>query len=183
MTILALDLSKRSTGWALWGDPMPKPVSGTWSLGSELTSAGRSFLKLHQCMNDLYQIHAYDIVIYEEPIALGPGAHQTNRDTVFTLIGLAAHVDSYCEAKGVRKVRSVNQSSWRRHFIGSMKRGTKTKQLKEYAMERCAQLGMTPQKHDEAEAIGVLDYMCEMERIMPPWRSQEVLRQPLGSVA
>lgn len=182
-TILALDLSKRSTGWALWSPEMSKPVSGTWSLGSELTSAGRSFLRLHQCMNDLYQIHPFEIVIYEEPLNLGPGAGVTNKDTIFALMGLAAHVDSYCEAKGVRKVRSVNQSSWRRHFIGSMKRGTKTKQLKEYAMERCAQLGMTPQKHDEAEAIGVLDYMCEMERIMPPWRSQEVLRQPLGSVA
>ena len=133
--------------------------------------------------SDLYQAYPFDIVYYEEPIALGPGAHRTNRDTVFTLIGLAAHADSFFEAKNVRKYRSVNQSSWRRHFIGSMKRGTKTKQLKEYAMERCAQLGMTPQKHDEAEAIGVLDYMCEMERIMPPWRSQEVLRQPLGSVA
>lgn len=182
-TILAMDLSKRSTGWALWSPEMSKPVSGTWSLGSELTSAGRSFLRLHQCMNDLYQIHPFEIVIYEEPLNLGPGAGVTNKDTIFALMGLAAHVDSYCEAKGVRKVRSVNQSSWRRHFIGSMKRGTKTKQLKEYAMERCAQLGMTPQKHDEAEAIGVLDYMCEMERITPPWRAHEVLRQPLGSAA
>lgn len=32
-TILALDLSKRSTGFALWGDSMAKPVSGIWSLG------------------------------------------------------------------------------------------------------------------------------------------------------
>ena len=84
---------------------MSKPVSGTWSLGSELTSAGRSFLRLHQCMNDLYQIHPFEIVIYEEPLNLGPGAGVTNKDTIFALMGLAAHVDSYCEAKGVRKVR------------------------------------------------------------------------------
>lgn len=182
-TILALDLSKRSTGFALWGTSMAKPVSGTWSLGSELTSAGRSFLRLHQCMNDLYQIHPFEIVIYEEPLNLGPGAGVTNKDTIFTLIGLAAHVDSYCEAKGVRKVRSVNQSSWRRHFIGSMKRGTKTKQLKEYAMERCQQLGFKPQRHDEAEAIGILSYMCAMEGIVPAWEAHEILRQPLGSAA
>lgn len=182
-TILAMDLSKRSTGWALWQTEMARPVSGTWSLGSELTSAGRTFLRLHQCMNDLYQVHPFDIVIYEEPLSLDSGKLLTNKDTTFVLMGLATHVDSYCEAKNIRKVRSVNQSSWRRHFIGSMKRGTKTKQLKEYAVERCHQLGLKPEKHDEAEAIGVLDYMCEMERIMPPWRAGEVLRQPLGSAA
>lgn len=181
--LLALDLSKTCTGFALWNETMEKPLTGSWSLGSQLTCAGRTFLALHRNLNDLYQAYPFDIVYYEEPIALGPGAHQTNRDTVFTLIGLAAHADSFFEAKNVRKYRSVNQSSWRRHFIGSMKRGTKTKQLKEYAIERCQQLGFTPQKHDEAEALGVLDYMCEMERIIPPWRANEVLRQPLGSAA
>lgn len=179
-TILGMDLSKRSTGWALWSDTMSRPVSGIWSLGSELTSAGRAFLKLHQCMNDLYAVHPFDVVIYEEPLRLGPNAGFTNADTMFVLTGLACHVDSFCEAKNVRKYRSVNNSSWRRHFIGSMKRGTKTTQLKALAMERCQQLGLRPSKHDEADALGLLDYMCEMEAITPPWRANEVLRPPLG---
>lgn len=179
-TILGMDLSKRSTGWALWSDTMSKPVSGIWSLGSELTSSGRAFLKLHQCMNDLYTVHPFDIVIYESPLNLDSGKLVTNADTTELLVGLACHVDSFAEAKNVRKYRKVNQSTWRRHFIGSMKRGTKTPQLKAYAMERCQQLGLNPSKHDEAEAIGILDYMCEMEAITPPWRANEVLRPPLS---
>lgn len=158
---------------------MPVPGSGIWSLGSELTSAGVAFLRLHQNMNDLFSVHPFDIVVYEEPLNLGPHAGFTNRDTLFVLTGLAAHVDSFCEAKGVRKVRSVNNATWRRHFIGKMKRGTKSKTLKDYAMERCAQLGLSPKKHDDADAYGILDYMCEMEGIMPPWRANEVLRPPL----
>lgn len=182
-TILSLDLSKRSTGFALWSDSMARPVSGTWTLGSELTSAGRTFLKLHQCMNDLYQVHPFDIVIYEEPLRLGPKSGITNAETMFVLTGLACHVDSFCEARNVRKYRKANNASWRRHFLGPMKRGTKTTHLKALAMERCAQLGLRPSKHDEADALGLLDYMCEMERIIPPWRANEVLRRPLGSAA
>lgn len=179
-TILSLDLSKRSTGFALWSDSMERPVSGTWSLGSELTCAGRSFVRLHQHMNDLYRVHPFDIVVYEKPLNLGPHAGFTNADTMFVLIGLAAHVDSFCEARSVRKVRDANNASWRRHFLGPMKRGTKTTHLKALAMERCAQLGLRPSKHDEADALGLLDYMCEMEGIIPPWRANEVLRPPLG---
>lgn len=181
--ILSMDLSKRSTGWALWDDTMPKPVSGLWSLGSELTPAGRSFLRLHQAMNDLWQVTPFDIVVYEEPLNLGPHAGFTNRDTIFVLTGLAAHVDSFCEARAIRKVRSVNNVSWRRHFLGPMKRGTKRVRLKELAMERCRQLGLSPAKDDEADALGVLDYMCDLEGIMPPWRKNEVLRPPLGRVS
>lgn len=174
-TILALDLSKRSTGWALWSIDQARPVSGVWSLGSELTSAGTVFLNLHQRMNELYSVSPYDTVIYEEPLNLDSGKLLTNKDTTFLLMGLATHVDSFCEAKRIRKYRSINNSSWRRHFIGRMKRGTKTPDLKAFAMERCRQLGLRPSKHDEADALGILDYMCECERIIPPWRKDEVL--------
>lgn len=178
-TILALDLSKASTGFAIWSEGQAKPVSGLWSLGSSLTSAGTAFGRLHMNMSDLYRVSPFDIVIYEEPLNLDSGKLLTNKETTFLLIGLAAHVDSFCEAKGVRKYRCVNQSSWRRHFFGSFNRGTKRGTLKALAMERCRQLGMQPRKDDEADAIGVLDYMCEMEGIMPPWRAGEVLRPML----
>lgn len=179
-TILALDLSKSSTGFALWETSMARPVSGTWSLGSSMTTTGQACINLHQRLNDLYSVSPFDIVIYESPLNLDSGKLVTSADTTFLLIGLAVHVDSFSEAKRIRKYRCVNQTTWRRHFIGSMKRGTKTTQLKAYSMERCSQLGFNPAKHDEAEAIGILDFMCEMEGIIPPWRANEVLRPPLG---
>jgi len=179
-TILALDLSKSSTGFALWDTAASRPVSGTWLLGSSMTTTGQACINLHQRLNDLYSVSPFDTVIYESPLNLDSSKLVTNADTTFLLIGLAVHVDSFCEAKRVRKYRCVNQTTWRRHFIGSMKRGTKTVQWKAYAMERCIQLGFRPAKHDEAEALGVLDYMCEMEGIVPPWRRDEVLRPPLS---
>lgn len=179
-SFLALDLSGKATGWAFWNGESARPVSGIWSLTNALTDHGTMFMNLHQRMNDHFKLMPADIVFYEEPISLGPGAVQTNRDTVFTLIGLAAHVDSFCAAKSVRKLRSVNQKSWRRHFIGSMRRDVKTKALKAYAVERCHQLGIRPSRHDEAEAIGILSYACAMEDIVPPWEAGEVLRVPLG---
>ena len=180
-TILALDLSKRSTGWALWSDTQARPVSGTWVLGSELTSAGTVFLNLHQRMNELYMVSPFDVVIYEEPLNLDSGKLITTKETTFVLMGLATHVDSFCEAKRIRKYRSVNQSTWRRYFIGKMKRGTKTVDLKAFSMERCRQLGLRPAKHDEAEALGILSYMCDCEGIRPPWERDEVLRPALGA--
>ncbi|HEX7852081.1 MAG TPA: hypothetical protein VF503_00110 [Sphingobium sp.] len=180
-SILALDLSTKSTGWALWTGESERPVSGTWALANAMTDHGMVFMKLHQRMNDLYTVSPFEFVLYEEPLNLGPGSGVTNKDTIHSLIGLAAHVDSFCAAKRVRKCRSINQSSWRRHFLGPMKRGTKSKTLKEYALERCAQLGLSPSKHDEAEALGILSYACAMENIVPPWERDEVLRQPLGT--
>jgi hypothetical protein len=179
-TYLGLDLSKRATGFAVWSDDQPRPFSGVWSLGSEITPAGRTFLNLHKELNGLYSVSPFDVVTYEKPLNLGPGAGFTNADTIFVLMGLAAHVDSFCEAKRVRRYRDVNNSTWRRHYIGAMKRGTKTIDLKDYAMRRCRELGLNPSKHDEAEAIGILDYSISLDGILPPWRADHVLTQQMG---
>jgi hypothetical protein len=181
-SLLALDLSKTSTGYAIWTPGSDRPVSGTWKLGSDMTTAGMVFINLHRQMSELYSVSPFDNVLYEEPLNLGPHSGFTNKDTIFLLVGLAAHVDSFCEAKRLRKYRCINNSSWRRTFLGKMKRGTKTKQLKDYAFERCHQLGFRPANADEADALGILDHMCELERIIPPWRANEVLRQPLGAL-
>jgi len=181
MRFLALDLSKRSTGFAIWDDTMERPILGCWELGSELTSAGTSFIRLHQRMNDLHMVTPFDNVLYETPLNLGPGAGITNADTIFALVGLAAHVDSFCEAKSVRKYRTANMSSWRGHFLGSIPRGPikdrfgnklKRKPIdwKSLSMERAREFGMEPRRHDEAEAFGILDYQVDLEGITPPWR-------------
>jgi len=74
--------------------------------------------------------------------------------------------------------RSVPMATWRRHFLGKMPRATKSAELKDLAMQRCRQLGFKPAKHDEAEAIGLLDYACDQLQIVPYWN--QVLRAPLG---
>lgn len=50
-----------------------------------------------------------------------------------------------------------------------MPRGTKTPDLKAMAMRRCRELGFRVNKHDEAEAIGLLDYQLSLDGANRPW--------------
>lgn len=180
MRIVALDLSKRSAGWACWSKDDQQAFSGSWVLGSEFTSKGRTFGALHQRLSEINSLGRIDAIFYEKPLNLGPASGTTNADTIDVLIGLAMHAESWGDAMGCRIIRAVHQASWRRSFIGSMKRGTKSVDLKDYAMQRARQLGFKPSKHDQAEAIGILDHACFDLDIIPPWRANEVLRAPLG---
>jgi hypothetical protein len=177
---IALDLSKRSTGYAVWMPDWDMPRCGCWQLGSEYTSDGRTFAKLHQNLSDLRKLARFENLYLEEPIHPASLSGHTNIDTLRVLAGLAAHAESFGAAVGLRIVSRVNVSSWRKHFVGKMPRGTKSKQWKDYAMERCRQYGFSPRKDDEADALGILDYACDLQGIVPPWRANEVLRPALA---
>lgn len=181
--VLALDLSKRSTGWARWAEGQPRPAHGRWVLGSEHTSLGDTFLKLHRNLADQFAFGTPTLVVYEEPLniaAAGNGGFALNQDTANVLMGLAMHVHSFCAAKGVRRLRAVNQVTWRRGFLGKMPRATKSADLKAYATERCRQFGWAPGCHDEAEALGILDHAVEGSGLLAPWRADRPLLAELG---
>jgi hypothetical protein len=175
--VLSLDLSKRSAGFGCWGPEDARPVSGAWTLGSEFTSPGRTYAKLHENMSDLNALNPIDAVFYEEPLDPRFLSGATNKETVAVLFGLAAHAESWADAMGCRVIRSVNQVTWRRHFLGPVgrPRGENGKKIavdwKSLAMDRCRALGFKPAKHDEAEALGVLDYACDTLGISMPWHA------------
>ena len=184
MGIIALDLSKRSTGWACWQEGWDMPRYGHVQLGSEYTDDGRTFCKLHGVLDELRStVCRFERMYFEEAINPQALGGNTNIDTLRVLAGLCAHALSYGSARSLRNVQAVNVTSWRKHFLGKMARGTKSKQLKDYAIERCRQYGFQPRRDDEADALGILDYACELQGIRPPWRANEVLRQPLGGLA
>lgn len=179
MRILCLDLSKRSAGWACWAEGDQHVAHGYWVLGTEMTSRGMTFRHLYQELNALHSLGKIDAVFYERPLLLGPAAGNTSADIQFTLIGLASHAESWAEAARCRIVREVNQVTWRNHFIGSMPRprkGEKTgEKLKALAVQKCNDFGFRVERHDQAEAIGILDYACMALDIAPYWRAHEVL--------
>lgn len=183
MRVCALDLSKASAGFACWGPDDARAASGAWTLGSEFTSDGTVYCRLHENLTALHAVGKIDALFWEEPLDPRVLSGHTNIDSIRVLSGLAAHAASWGEAMGCRIVRAVNMSTWRRHFLGKMPRATKTAELKALAMERCRQLGFRPTCHDQAEAIGILDHACEELRMVPPWRRDEVLRPALGAVA
>ncbi|MXP24833.1 hypothetical protein GRI39_02070 [Altererythrobacter indicus] len=181
MSYLSLDLSKRRSGWAIYRKGDERLRSGTWVLGSEYTTDGQTYLKLHQHLMDMHQLCPIEHVYLEKPIHPVNLTGHTNIDTLRILSGIAAHVHSFGAAMGFRSVTEINVSSWRRDFIGPQKRGTKKVTLKALTMERCRQLGFNPRYDDEADAIGILDFALDFhEHITPPWRANEVLRPALG---
>jgi len=182
MHVVALDLSVKSTGFACWQDGQAKPVSGKWELAPSLEWAGRAFVRLQRNLMDLHRVTPITDIIYEEPANMAVFAKMNSSDVPFALIGLAAHADSFAEAIGC-KVRSAHQAKWRRHYLGKLPRGEKSKSLKQYAMDRCRQLGLEPAGHDEAEAIGLLTYYMNLCRVTAPWEANEILRPPLAAVA
>lgn len=177
---LALDLSKRSTGFAIWQEGWETARYGHFVLGSEYTSNGRTYAKLHERMSELYQVCRFDRLFFEEPIHPAQLTGHTNVDTLRVLAGLAAHAESFGEVMGCRTIMRINVSSWRGPFIGPQKRGTKRTTLKELTMERARQLGFRPRKDDEADAIGILTHCILLSGITPPWLLAETLRPPLG---
>lgn len=168
-TFLALDLSVKSTGFALWTEGQALPAAGTWALAPGIEWASRAYVRLHRNLMDLHTVSPIDEITFEEAILAVQLRGFTNAKTLAAAAGLAAHVESFAEAFGIRH-RAVNLATWRRHFIGKMPRGTKTPDLKAMAMRRCRDLGFDVQKHDAAEACGLLDYNLSVNGILPPWR-------------
>lgn len=167
---LALDQSKSRTGWAFWKEGLDRPLVGSFKLGDEFTSPGTAFARLHMEMSALKQATGFDSVRYEQPADPSKFDRQTPFEIPFVLIGIAAHINSFCAAMSVRRCDWIHAATWRRHFIGSMKRGTKRAELKDFVRERCRQLGMTPRNDDEADACGILDYDLHIAGVNPPWR-------------
>lgn len=200
MNFLALDLSKTRTGWAFWDGKSPKAQFGSWTLGSEYTSDGGVFAKLHRNMADLHKVMPFEALYFEQKINPARLAGHTNIDTINLLSGLEAHAKSFAHAYGLRICKPVAIDHWRPFFLGRMPvadakaaarrarkagdhRASARQDLKDLTMERARQLGFAPRWDDEADAIGVLDYSCDLNGIVPPWRADEVLRPALGSAA
>ena len=174
----------------MWGPEDSCIASGHWVLGSEFTSRGAVFRKLRENIVDLYRVNQIDALFYEDPINMLPKKRtaedqsggnivRTNKESILLAAGLSGMVDCLGEEIGARVIRAVNMATWRSHFIGRIQRGTKRVELKDYAMQRCRQLGFRPQRDDEAEAIGILDYACSALGIQPYWTVNEVLRPEL----
>lgn len=180
MRILALDLSERSSGFACWGEDDACIASGRWVLGSEYTSAGTVFGKLHEEMSNLNRVGKIDAVFWERPLALDGWNKNSNANSHLLAVGLAAHAFSWADFMGCKIARDVSMSTWRAHFLAGLSwnskhKGAVTDTLKEMAVNRCRALGFRPRTHDEAEAIGILDHVCDTLQITPYWRKRAPL--------
>ena len=195
MKILSLDLAKSRTGWAAWQPGWSAPRHGSVVLGSEFATDGGVFLRLQRELDTLHRGIGFDVIYYEQAILPANLNGNTNLRALSLAAGLAAHVESFAEARRCRSF-AINVSAWRKDFVGPdlvkdaqsdarakrklTGKGSARDKLKALTMARCRQLGFAPRHYDEADAIGILDFALDFhEHVTPPWRAGEVLRAPL----
>jgi hypothetical protein len=185
MAVLSLDLSVKSTGWALWSPGDNAPTCGIWKLADSIDFVDRAFVRLSKNVMDLHKVTGLTHVVFEEPLPPGKleGGH-TNVETLEAQVGLAAQIMRFGAARGVNWSKA-SPDRWRKHFIGVTRnpkkqvddRGRRIKQptLKDFCVTRCRELGWNPQKHDAADALGLLDYTLWRLGADRPWAQQRTL--------
>lgn len=182
LTIAALDLSLKSAGWAIWSSDRPLAYYGHWRLADSLQHSARGFVRLHKNLSRLNDEHGeIDVLAIEQAIPAHMIKGQTSAAVIKALAGLEAHACSFAEAIGARW-SLINIGAWRRTFLGSIP-AKDTPDWKALAQSRAREFGMSTAVHDEAEAIGILDYQAALEGLTPPWRMERALVSDLGVLA
>lgn len=164
MRILALDQSLSNTGYAVWDEDKPIPVSGAWPLCEGVAHRALAFVDLRRNLVALHRDTPIDLIAHENPIKMPID----KLDKLIGLYGLVAVIEGFARSKRIRCI-GYDVRNWR----GTWFTGMQVKQnddLKRLAIERARQFGMSPLTHDEAEACGILDHTMHLEKITPPWR-------------
>lgn len=167
MRILAFDPSQTRTGWAVFDE------SGPLSWGHfEYTPWGNSepywICKFHVDVTELVLKHKPDEVAYEQTF-LPKGPIRQKVDTFasrFSQFALVATIMLVSEQNSLPVSQAII-SDWRKRFLGtsrapvSLTGSQRTKWFKEQAITVCNQRGWSTAEPDEAEALGIGDFvMC-----------------------
>ncbi len=159
--VLALDIALRRTGWAIGWPDMSRPfwgvhdTVGDWDghEGERLT-AWRRFLEAR------LDEHAVTCIAMELPFIDGRAFSFNGTVAVLQMQGIALEL---AHARGIRAA-GVAIASWRAHWIGQgvapkhLASKDRTPWLKDMAMKRAAERGWLTRFHDEAEALGIMDF-------------------------
>lgn len=140
-----------SLGWAASLDG--KTESGVIDLTLAGSNVGRRLLRCRSNLQHL--VERFDVsAVWCEKVWVNEKTHQ---ETARVLFGIQAIAEMVAAEPG-RTFHLVQPVTWRAHFLGKVPRGTKRKELKRLAIDRCRMLGIEPRTDDEAEAVGILDY-------------------------
>jgi hypothetical protein len=179
MRFLALDTSKSQTAWARWATGEPVPSFNSFQCGSEYTDDGQAMEKLWIELDQAAAFGLPDVVAVESPADASNWAGGRKFQHTKSLVRLSGVVMFWARNKGIGRRTEIDKAHWFPAFIGPGQRAPKG-ESKSYCIARCRTLGLRPRNDDEADAIGILDYMIGLEGIVPPWRAENVLVRQLG---
>jgi hypothetical protein len=147
----------RSCGWAAWSSGYSAPRYGLIDLSSD--TEGALYAKAGVRFSEYVGEGA--VVAVEAPILPRGGSIKSR----LVLFGIRAQILSVAHRRGARVIEPT-VSEWRKHFIGVTQapkdiKGTENRRrwIKGVAIRKVASLGWGAVGADEADAIGILDYL------------------------
>ena len=161
LSVLALDIAKHRTGWAVGRPGMNRPWWGTYNLAGDWDR--HEGKRLHQWRTFLeakIEEHAVSYIAMERPFIDTKDFDWNATMPILQMWGIALEL---AHARGIR-AGAVSIQSWRSHFLGTaqapkgLAKGQRTNALKDMAVRRAAQRGWLCEYHDEAEALGIMDF-------------------------
>jgi hypothetical protein len=170
MDVLTLDLSKSGTGWARYCEGDAAPKFGTWVLGNAYTDRAGAMVALYLKLQEACVFGDPDLVCYESPLR---GDQQSSEDNNRLLNALAALVEFFCRCKRIT-CREVNNRTWKAEQLTNKR--LKTGEIKQLSIAMAKRFGLKPQNDNEADALHILDFTLKFEKITPPWRELELMR-------
>lgn len=178
-TILFLDQSLSSTGFALW-DGSDIYETGAWPLsgGIDKNQRAHGFRELFGKLDATHKKWTLAQIIHETPVF---GAVNKGEDQLIATAGIVAIIELFAISRGI-PMGSYPPQSWRATFFTKDERKSiRGKDWKRPALLRARQLGFNPFSHDEAEAIAICDHHLHKINITPPWRQKAgAMLDPVG---
>jgi hypothetical protein len=161
LVVLALDIAKWRTGWAVGYPGMNRPSWGVHQLAGEWDRYEGKRLHDWRCfLERKIDEHRVTYVAMERPFIDMKNFDYNGTAPILQMHGILLEL---AHARGI-KVGAVAIQSWRSHFLGltaapkHLAQKERTPWLKDQAMKRAAERGWLPEFHDEAEALGIMDF-------------------------
>lgn len=160
LVVFALDLSKRRTGWAIGWPDMPRPMWGVYETAEWDKVEGKRLTQWRRFLSDKIEQHSVTYVAMERLI-IPP--KEFNYDSHIPMAQLHGQVVQLCDELGIR-CGAVAISTWRSHWLGQgtapkhLASKDRTPWLKDAALKQALKRNWYCQYHDEAEALGIMDY-------------------------
>ncbi len=179
MIALALDHAPNNTGWAIGSPKAGRIASGVFHLKSWGDNEPERVDALYEWLCGLIQKHEVTHVFYELWTQQSPDRRNGRKTAAFDLNtrmnqGAVVGVIWLASRKAAGRplpCSAVPISSWRSRFLGTTKATPGLAgvygedSLKDKALRVCAKRGWLVEDHNEAEALGILDYsLCSLDR-------------------
>lgn len=161
LTVLALDIAKHRTGWAVGSPDMERPYWGTYELAGDWEK--HEGLRLHQWRTFLESkiaAHHVTYVAMERPFIDMRDFDYNGTVPIIQMWGIVLELAQSLKLRH----GAVPIGSWRAHFLGTAKapaglaKAQRTTALKDMAVKQALNRGWLCQFHDEAEALGIMDF-------------------------